>query len=110
MPGPPVSACVTRALPSVPTSTPTAAEARVAAHVLEVLLEPARHVERLGDGRVEPGLEHEAVVARDAVVRDLEPGVGVLHVLELGRERRAHVEAEPRPTGRSEAAWLLSSR
>ena len=68
----------------------------VALHVLEVLLEPAGHVERLRHRRVEPRLEHEAGLARDPEVRDLQAVVGPERLaFEVGRERRAHVAGEP---------------
>ena len=76
---------------------PEARHVPVAAHVRPVLLEPAGHEQRLRDDRVEPGLEHEplvAVVDGLHVVRDLEPALRVQLLLEVERDRRGHVEGE----------------
>ena len=73
-------------------------ELAVAAHVLVVVLEPAGHVERLRDRRVPPGLQHPAAVGRrQRDVGDLEPVVGVELLVELGGQRRAHVERDVLP-------------
>src|SRR4029077_8850860 len=73
------------------------AQVGVAAHVVKVVGEPARHHQRLGAHRVEPGLEDELVLSRWAVaVGDLYPVERVELLLEFGGQRRADVEGEAR--------------
>ena len=65
-----------------------AGHVRVAPHVRTVLVEPAGHEQRLRAGRVEPGLQDEAVArGRAQVVGDLQAALGVQFLFEVARQR-----------------------
>src|SRR6266851_4381811 len=73
----------------------SAGHAVVPEHVVEMVVEPPRHRERLRDGRIEPRFDHIAAAWRRLqIMGDLQPTIGIDLAVEYRGHRRTHVKGE----------------